>query len=215
METEHQISYSSGLADCWLRIGGHSQKNFAEEKVLSAIKDRIQVPLNVKVPLSEKLMEMAVKLKPDRITLMPEIGIEKRSEESFDFKKNRLELLKRVRWCHDQDIEVSFFVEPETDAVTCSKECGVDFIEINTRRYCNAGNQNDRNTEISRIYRAAEHAVDVGIKIGAGHGLDYQNIMPVLKTRALEEVYIGRSIAIRADAVGLSKAVKEMLEIME
>jgi pyridoxine 5-phosphate synthase len=114
-----------------------------------------------------------------------------------------------------EHILVSLLVEPDIEIVELSKECGADFIEIHTGKYCNTVDKTGINKEIDRIYTAADHAVKVGIKVSAGHGLTYKNIMPILYARALEEVNIGHSIILRSLSVGLSKAVEEMLDILD
>jgi pyridoxine 5-phosphate synthase len=164
--------------------------------------------------LSDEIISIAEKVKPNQIIIVPEKREEMTTEGGLDVRRNAAKIKDTVKLFHDQNILVSLFVEPDVDAIELSKEFGADFIEIHTGTYCNAVHKAGIDKEIDRIYSAANHAVKVGIKVSAGHGLNYRNIMPVLKARALEEVNIGHSIISRSVFVGLARAVEEMLEIL-
>jgi pyridoxine 5-phosphate synthase len=186
-----------------------------QDKDVFAIKDVIRGKLNLEMALSDEIINIAKKLKPDQATIVPEKREEITTEGGLDVRKNMLKIKATVKLFHDQDIQVSLFVEPDIEIVELSKECGADFIEIHTGSYCNAVHNEEIGKEINRIYNAADHAAKVGIKVNAGHGLNYKNIMPVLKTRGLVELNIGHSIISRSVFVGLSKAVEEMLDLLK
>jgi pyridoxine 5-phosphate synthase len=165
--------------------------------------------------LSPELIEIATKVKPNQITIVPERMEELTTEGALDIKKNVLQVRDTVKLLHDQTISVSLFIDPDKETIELSKECEADFVEINTAAYCSAVQKTEIDKEIERVYSAANHAVKAAIKVSAGHGLNYENIAPVLKARALEQVTIGHSIIARSVFVGLPKAVKEMLDILD
>jgi len=186
-----------------------------QDRDVFALKHVIRGKFNLEMALSDEIISIAEKVKPNQITIVPEKREEITAEGGLDVRKNVLKIKDTVKLFHDQNILVSLFIEPDIETIELSRECGADFIEIDTGTYCNAVLKTGIDKEIDRIYSAANHAVKVGIKVSAGHGLDYKNITPVLYARALEEVNIGHSIISRSAFVGLSGAVKEMLEILD
>jgi pyridoxine 5-phosphate synthase len=186
-----------------------------QDRDVFALKHVIRGKFNLKLALSDEIISIAEKVKPNQITIVPEKREEITTEGGLDVRQNAAKIKDTVKLFRDQNILVSLFVEPDIDAIELSKEFGADFIEIDTGPYCNAVQKGEIDKEIDRIYSAANHAVKVGIKVSAGHGLSYSNIMPVLKARALEQVTIGHSIISRSLSVGLPQAVEEMLEILD
>lgn len=185
-----------------------------KERDVFAIKDVVHGKFNLEIALSDEIISIAKTVKPSQIIIVPE----ERDAETIgglDVKSNLPKINDTVKLFHDQNIMVSICVKPDIEAIELSKECEADFIEIHTGAYCNAAHKIEIDKEIARIYSAANHAVITGIKVSAGHGLNYNNITPVLKARALEEVNIGHSIISRSIFVGLSKAVEEMMEILD
>jgi len=185
-----------------------------QDRDVFALKHVIRGKFNLEMALSDEIISIAEKVKPNQIIIVPEKREEMTTEGGLDVRRNAAKIKDTVKLFHDQNILVSLFVEPDVDAIELSKEFGADFIEIHTGTYCNVVHKAGIDKEIDRIYSAANHAVKVGIKVSAGHGLNYRNIMPVLKARALEEVNIGHSIISRSVFVGLARAVEEMLEIL-
>jgi pyridoxine 5-phosphate synthase len=185
-----------------------------QDKDVFELRKTVKGKFNLELALSDEIIEIAKKIKPDQVTIVPEKREEITTEGGLDVRKNKNKITDTVKLFHDLDILVSLFIEPEKDVVEISKECGADFIEIHTGTYCNAVRKTDLDKEIDRIYSAANHAIKTGIRINAGHGLNYANIQPVLKTPGLEELNIGHSIISRSVFVGLEYAVREMLELM-
>ncbi len=186
-----------------------------QDRDVFAIKDVIRGKFTLEMGLSDEIIGITEKVKPSQVTIVPEKREEITLEGGLDVRQNEIKIRNTVKLFHDQSILVSLFVGPDLETIELSKECGADFIEIHTGRYCDTARKGGMDKEIDRIYGAANHAVKVGIRVSAGHGLNYTNITPVLKARALEEVNIGHSIVSRSLSVGLSKAVKEMLEIVD
>ncbi len=184
------------------------------DKDVFSLKEIVKGKFNLEMALSDEIIRIAKKVKPDQVTIVPEKREEVTTEGGLDVGKNIKKITSTVQIFHDLDILVSLFIEPDREAVDISKESGADFIEIHTGTYCNAVQKAEMDKEIDRIYNAANHALKAGIRVNAGHGLNYANIQPVLTTPGLEELNIGHSIISRSVFIGLGSAVREMLEIM-
>ena len=186
-----------------------------QDRDVFAIKDAIRGKFNLEIALSDEIINIAKKVRPNQVTIVPEKREAITTEGGLDVRKNMLKIKDTVKLFHDQNIPVSLLVEPGIETIDLSKECEADFVEIHTGTYCNAVDKTVIDKEINRIYSAANHAAKVGINVNAGHRLNYKNIMPVLNAKGLTEVNIGHSIISRSVFVGLSKAVEEMLEILD
>lgn len=203
----------SGSDGITLRL--HENRHDIQDGEVFAIKEAISGKLDLQIALSDELIGRALHIKPYKVTVVPQRTADVTTECGLDVEANLLKIRDAVKLFHDHHVLVSLSIEPEMEAIERSKETGADFIEIHTAKYCNAVDKTEIDKEIERIYRAANHAVKIGIKVSAGHGLNYENIMPVLYARALEEVHIGRAIVSRSLSVGLAKAVEEMLDILD
>lgn len=192
-----------------------------QDRDVIALKKIVQGTFNLEMALSDEIIAIAKKVKPDQITLVPEKREEITTEGGLDVAVHFDRIRSVVGQFHDIGTIVSLFIEPDEAAVMRSKESGADYIEIHTGAYCNAADASGRDMspgverELGRILRAAERAVDIGIGVNAGHGLNRSNLAPVLKARGLEELNIGHSIIARAIFVGLPAAVKELLDIIQ
>lgn len=180
-----------------------------------AIKEAIRGKFNLEIGLSDEVIDFARKVKPDLVTIVPELAEEMTAGGGFDIRANILKVRDTVKLFHDEGVPVSLLVEPDTATIQNLKECEVDLIEIHTGSYCNSTDKARIDEELHRIYRAADHAAELGIQITAGHGLSYTNVEAVLNAKRLTELNIGRSIILRSLVVGLPQAVTEMLEILE
>ena len=189
------------------------RRHIQDEDVFS-LKKVVRGKLNLEMALSEDIIDIAKRVLPDQITLVPEKREEITTEGGLDVAANMKKIRDVVREFHELGVIISLFVEPNRDTVAQSKETGTDFIEIHTGTYCNAASERDAGNEIQRIYEAAEYALEQGIRVNAGHGLNYVNIKPILKTPGLEELNIGHSMISRSVFTGLAAAVRDMVAII-
>ena len=179
------------------------------------LKERVKGKFNLEMALSDEIIEFALKIAPDQITLVPEKREELTTEGGLDVQKNFDRISSTIQAFKEKGIIVSLFIEPDTKTVELSKKAGADYIEIHTGTYCNADNQKNIENEIQKIYTAARLGHELGIGINAGHGLNYTNIIPVIQTPALDELNIGHSIISRSLFTGLHKAVSDMIEVIK
>lgn len=179
------------------------------------LKEILKIQLNLEMALSEDIINFALQIKPDQVTLVPEKREEITTEGGLDVSKNYNKIAAVTEKFKKEGIRVSYFVEPDLKVVELSHKAGADCIELHTGCYCNAFSSNNEKSEIERIYNSADLAAELGLRLNAGHGLNYQNIFPVLKAKNIVEFNIGHSIISRALFVGLETAIKEMLDIIK
>ncbi|HOL22105.1 MAG TPA: pyridoxine 5'-phosphate synthase [bacterium] len=195
---------------CHLR----EDRRHIQDRDVYVLKKVVKTRLNLEMALSEEIIKIALDVKPHQVTLVPEKREELTTEGGLDVIKNFEKIKSSVRKFQDSGIKVSLFIEPDERQIQASKETGADFIEIHTGRYADARTEEDINRELDKIARATDYALSTGIRVNAGHGLDYHNTAPVCRIKGIEELNIGYSIIGRAVFVGLERAVKEMLEIV-
>lgn len=185
------------------------------DKDVLAIKKTIRKKFTLEISLSKEMVDIAKRVKPDRVTILSEENGKMALKRGLDVREHVSEIRSAIESLHDQNIQAALFVEPDIEAIEFSKECGADFVEINTGGYSSAVGKTAVDQEIDRIYRALECASQIRIMSNAGGGLDYRNVVPLLNARELLEVNIGRAIIARSDPVGLETAVEEMMEILD
>jgi len=171
--------------------------------------------LNMEMALNEDVINVARRVVPHMVTLVPEKREELTTEGGLDVKKHFDTIASLAAEFKKKGILVSLFIEPERETVRLSKESGAEYIEIHTGSYADAADSLLQKKELARILDAAEYAVELGLHVNAGHGLNYDNIAPVLSMKGLHEVNIGHSIISRAVFSGLKNAVLEMKDLCE
>ncbi len=180
-----------------------------QDRDIYLLKDTIKTKLNLEMAATEEMLEISKKLLPDYVTLVPEKREEITTEGGLDVKNNKKYLKGYVNSLKSSNIEVSAFIDPVDDQINSSGEIGFDFIELHTGKYADLKGQ-DQNIELQRIIESSYHAVDLGLIVNAGHGLNYQNVEKIASINNMNELNIGHSIVSRALAVGLERAVREM-----
>jgi len=180
-----------------------------------ALKDVVMGKYNLEMALSEEIMDIALTICPNQVTLVPEKREELTTEGGLDVESHFEAIRVATERFHEKNIIVSLFVEPDRRILDFSKKAGVDYVELHTGTYCDARDPEKIESERLRIIDAAGHGVDLGLRINAGHGLNYKNTYGILEAPGLEELNIGHSIISRAIMVGLPQAVKEMLAIVK
>ena len=163
------------------------------------------------------MVQFAINVQPDMVTLVPENHQEITTESGMNVAAKIDEISKIVMTLKNNDIATCIFIDPETEQVKASKKVGADFVEFSTARYasaCDLGSIQEVNREISAIQDMTVLAKKYGLRILAGHGLNYRNVEAIAAIEGIEELNIGHSIVARAALVGLERAVKEMLELI-
>jgi pyridoxine 5-phosphate synthase len=179
------------------------------------LREVIKTRLNLEMANSTEIVAIALKLKPDIVCLVPERRQEVTTEGGLDVKRSLKAITETRKKMNDRGIEVSLFIAPDANQIEASARTGSQFIELHTGAFAEAfGSKGKRKRELSRLVNGATQAHDLGLKVNAGHGLNYQNLKTLHQVPYLVELNIGHSIVSRAVFVGIGQAVKEMLGLM-
>jgi pyridoxine 5-phosphate synthase len=185
-----------------------------QERDLQIMRKTVQTRLNLEMAATQEMVKIAYEAKPDVCTLVPERREELTTEGGLDAAGNRDAIRKVVKTLKDADIVVSLFIDPDVDQVRAAHRVEADVVEIHSGRYCDARLAQDRRRELARMVDAAKAAAKLGIQVAAGHGLNYQNVLPVVAIAEIEEFNIGHAIVGHAIMVGMERAVREMKELL-
>ena len=185
-----------------------------KERDVELLRQVVSTKLNVEMAATAEMTAIAARIRPDQVTLVPEQPHELTTQGGLDVVANRQAVREAVGALRQAGITVSIFIDPDPAQVTASREVGADAIEINTGAYSDAVPA-DRHAKLEAVQAAASAAAAAGLEVLAGHGLTYVNIGPITAIREIEELNIGHSIVARAALVGLERAVREMIALME
>jgi pyridoxine 5-phosphate synthase len=187
-----------------------------QDRDIWSLRERIKTRLNLEMANSPEILAIALKLKPDIVCLVPERRQEITTEGGLDAAGNEVSLRETRKKLSDAGIEVSLFIAPDAKQVEASARIGGQFIELHTGQYAEHFHQKrERNQELDRLVAAAKLAHQMGLKVNAGHGLNYENLPVLHLVPHLMELNIGHSIVSRSVTTGLSAAVADMLALME
>lgn len=186
-----------------------------QDRDLRVLKDTVQVKLNLEMAADEGVTKIALDVRPQQCTLVPEKREEITTEGGLDVVGQR----ERVARCVDRllaaGLEVSLFIDPDERQIDASKALGAHAVELHTGRYADATTAADRDHELAQLRSAGGAAVERGLLLHMGHGLTYRNVVPIARIPDVGELNIGHSIVARAVMVGFTQAVREMRELIE
>jgi len=185
-----------------------------QDRDLRLLREVVKTQLNLEMAATEGMVKIALDVLPDVSTLVPERREELTTEGGLDVAGQEERISRVVRVLTEGEINVSLFVDPVPDQVKASRRTGVPFVEIHTGQYAEAQTEAERQVALLRIMEAARLGRDLGLRIAAGHGLNYQNVAAVAAIPEVEELNIGHSIVARAALVGLNRAVREMVGLI-
>ena len=175
----------------------------------------IRTRLNLEMANAPEIVDLALKLKPDIVCIVPERRQEVTTEGGLDAVGQFAALTDTSRRMRDAGIEVSLFIAPDLTQVAASARIGAQFIELHTGQFAeHFADEKAREHELNRLIAAAREAHQLGLKVNAGHGLNYENLTTLHRVPHLVELNIGHSIVSRAVFTGLTQAVKDMLAAM-
>lgn len=182
-----------------------------QDRDLRLLREVVKTILNQEMALTDEMLRIALEVKPDEVCIVPESRQELTTEGGLDAAAALPRLECAVPRLREAGILVSLFVDPLPEPLEAAARAGADFVELHTGRYANAPRR-DRPAELKRLETAARYAGELGLRVNAGHGLDYDNVGPVARLPHVEELNIGHAIVARAVLVGLEQAVREMLD---
>jgi len=179
------------------------------------LRETVKTKLNLEMGATPEIIGIALDLKPDMITLVPEKRQELTTEGGLNVSGQKKKLAEVIAQMSKAGIPVSLFIDPEPKQISAAAAIGATFVEIHTGRYCDATHEAAREEEFDLVAAAVDFAFGLGLKVNAGHGLNYQNVSRVAALDAVEELSIGHAVMARAIMVGLDQAVREMLALVQ
>ena len=168
--------------------------------------------LNLELATSPDVLVVACRLRPYQATIVPERREEVTTEGGLDLRRPHPRLRETIRRLDEAGARVSLFIDPDAATLDAAKDLGVPAVELHTGRYAHTWRES--HGALDELRRAARHAADMGLFVHAGHGLTYQNVMPVAGIPEIEELNIGHSIVSRSLMVGMPTAVEAMLHLV-
>jgi pyridoxine 5-phosphate synthase len=161
------------------------------------------------------MVQIATEIRPDMVTLVPEKRQELTTEGGLDVAGQSRKLRKVVESLRSVGIFVSLFVDPREEQLVASQKIQADMVEIHTGTYSDAANAKIKEEELKKVARSAARAKELGLGVNAGHGLHYHNVQGVSAIREIDELSIGHAIIARAVFVGLDRAVRDMIDLIQ
>ena len=182
------------------------------ERDVSVLRQTVRTELNVEMAVTDEMARIVREMKPDRVTLVPEAPGEVTTQGGLNLLNLKQDLKPFILDLEQQGMRVGIFIDPDMEQVKEAVRIGAQYIEINTNEYTKTQRVKD---EVIRIARVAKAARRDGLSVHAGHGIDYKNILPLLKVNEITGYSIGFAIVARALFVGLRQAVHEMADIIK
>jgi pyridoxine 5-phosphate synthase len=185
-----------------------------QDRDLHLLRQTVKTRLNLEMAATQEMLEIALEVQPNLVTLVPEKREELTTEGGLEVAGNRTFLKDYVRQLKEGGLRVSLFVDPVTAQIDAAREVGTEWVELHTGTYAEAPTRTEATRLFQELLNAARHARSLGLKVKCGHGLNYRNIKPFRGREEFAEYSIGHAIMARAILVGLERAVREMIELI-
>lgn len=185
-----------------------------QERDLRVLRESVQTTLNLEMAATQEMVKIAYDVKPDVATLVPERREELTTEGGLDVARHKDHVKKYVQSLKDGDITVSLFIDPDLDQVRAAHRIESQAVELHTGKFCDARGESEKRAELQRIADAARAASKLGLRVAAGHGINYHNLHDLLPISEIEEYNIGHAIIAQSIFVGLDRAVRDMIALL-
>jgi pyridoxine 5-phosphate synthase len=191
-----------------------SDRRHIQDRDVEILRQVVKSRLNLEMAATQEMLKIALTVKPDQATLVPERREEITTEGGLDVVLNSVQLKPAVKMLEEGGIRVSLFVDPDLEQVKEAHKIDAHAVEINTAAYADARDDRAREAALRKVVDAARLGTRLGLAVHAGHGLTYHNVRAVARVSEVSELNIGHNIVARALLVGMERAVREMLEAM-
>lgn len=205
------LAEQSGADSITLHL--REDRRHIQDRDVEILRGMLQTRMNLEMAVTEEMLAIAERLKPQDCCLVPERREELTTEGGLDVLGQKARLKDACVRLREAGVRVSLFIDPDLAQVEAAVRVGAPVIEIHTGHYANAHGK-ARQRELERIERAAVHAAELGLQVNAGHGLHYHNVQPIAAIPVMRELNIGHAIIARAIFSGLGEAVREMKRLM-
>lgn len=184
-----------------------------QDRDLPLLRQTVTVELNLEMACTDEMVQIALDLRPDQVTLVPERRQEITTEGGLDVARTQVALADAVQRVQGEGIMVSLFLDPDCDPIDRAAKIGAQAVELHTGAYADAP-RDRRAAELDRLTRAGQRVRHHGMRLHAGHGLTYRNVGPVASLEEMSDLNIGHSIVARSIMVGMQQAVREMKDLI-
>lgn len=178
------------------------------------LKEKLSIPINLEMAATEEMEKIALKLLPHSCCIVPEKRLEVTTEGGLDVIRFEDKIKKMNNNLQNKGILISLFIDADIKQVEAAKRTGAEFVEFHTGFFANAFQNGNYTKELNKLKEASAYAQSLGIKVNAGHGLNYDNVKCMHEIDGIIELNIGHSIISRAIFTGLHQAVKDMIELI-
>jgi len=200
---------------CGITVHLRGDRRHIQDRDVQLLKGTVVGVLNLEMKATAELLTVALEIRPDMCTLVPEGEGELTTQGGLDVIAEEVQLREAVAKLKESGIAVSFFVDPDVVQVERAKAVGADIVEIHTGIFAEATDPNQIQRELEKVRVAAIAAREMGLKVHGGHGLTYRNVQAIAEIGEIEELSIGHSVVSRAVLVGMDLAVREMAALVE
>ena len=205
------LAEQSGADSITLHL--REDRRHIQDRDVILMRQVLETRMNLEMALTEEMIRIARDVKPQDCCLVPESRHEVTTEGGLDVVAQLSRVGDACKALGAAGIRVSLFIDPDASQVEAAQRAGAPVVELHTGAYAGAAGA-ARAMEFERVRSAAKHAASLGLGVNAGHGLNYHNVQPIAAIREIVELNIGHSIVARAVFDGLSKAVRDMKELM-
>ena len=185
-----------------------------KDRDVRILRETIQTRMNLEMAVTDEMVDIALKIQPEYVCLVPEKREELTTEGGLDVAGHIEKIKHATKALSEAGIKVSLFIDADREQIDAAKACGAPYVELHTGHYADAENDDDQQDELKKIAAGASYAADLGMIVNAGHGLTYHNVAPIAVIPEIHELNIGHSIIGRAAFDGLHKAVADMKVLM-
>lgn len=186
-----------------------------QERDLKLLRELVTTKLNLEMAAEDAMVNIALTVRPDMVTLVPERRQELTTEGGLDMTSQHQRIAQVIHTLRDAHIGVSLFIDPDRKQIKAAQKAGAQAVELHTGRYANASGEGTKQAEFEALRQSAALADTLGLAVYAGHGLTYHNVSRLRHIPEIVEYNIGHSIIARAVLVGLDRAVREMKTLID
>jgi len=213
-EPAHLAAIAETAGADGITIHLREDRRHIKDRDVAVLAQTLQTRMNLEMAVTDEMVDIAIATKPAFVCLVPEKREELTTEGGLDVLGAYDKVASAVARLNAANIQVSLFIDPENDQIDAAIKTGAAYIELHTGQYADAESEEIAEQELARIARAATYANTTGIKVNAGHGLNYHNVKPIAALPEIIELNIGHAIVARAVIDGFGPAVAEMKRLM-
>jgi pyridoxine 5-phosphate synthase len=185
-----------------------------QDRDVEILRDMLQTRMNLESAITDEMLAFALRIKPHDVCFVPERREELTTEGGLDVLRYFDQVKHACAKCAEAGIRVSLFIDPDKKQLDAARAAGAPVVEIHTGKYADASSVPEQAHELARIQHAVVHAVELGLQVNAGHGLNYHNVQPIVAIPDIRELNIGHAIISEALFIGLEQAVRKMKALL-